>query len=102
MSENHHTQNRVSHHFSDEAVAMAEKSYEAVGDAIRKEPMTATLAMFGVGLAIGTAAAVLITRKPQPKSRAAAMAGTMECIGRSVLDSIREALPDAVRQHLPR
>jgi hypothetical protein len=97
MSHNHRSQNRVSEHFTDEAVAVAERSYEAVGEAIRKEPVAVTLAMFGIGVALGTAAAVMLTRKPQPSTT-----GTLESLGKHVLDSLRDVLPDAVRQHLPR
>lgn len=97
MSHNHHSPNRVSEHFTDEAVAIAERGYEAAGEAIRKEPVAITLAMFGVGLALGTAAAVMLTRKPR-----ASRSGTLESLGKHVMDSLRDVLPDAVRQHLPR
>ena len=97
MSHNHHTQNRVSGHFTAEAATMVERGREAVEKAIRKEPAAVTLAMFGIGLALGTAAAVLLTRKPRASQK-----GSLESLGRHVLNSLRDVLPDAVRQHLPR
>jgi hypothetical protein len=96
MSGNHH-HNRVSEHFADEAVGVAERGYEAVQDAIQKEPMAITLAAFGIGLAVGTAAAVLMTRSSRKSHQT-----SMESLGRRVYESLADALPESVRQHLPR
>lgn len=96
MSGNHH-HNRVSDHFADEAVGVAERGYEAVQDAIQKDPMAITLAAFGIGLAVGTATAVLMTRS----SRKAPLS-SMESLGRRVYESLADVLPESVRQHLPR
>jgi len=97
MSHNH--QNRVSEHFTDEAMEYAERGYEKVQEAIREEPLAATLAAFGIGLALGTAAAMLLSSS---RNEPVHTARGLESLGRRVLDSIREALPDAVSQHLPR
>jgi len=99
MSHNHH--NRVSEHFADEAVGVAERGYEAVQDAIQKEPMAITLAAFGIGLAVGTAAAVLMTRSNR-KSHLSSHLSSMESLGRRVYESMADVLPESVRQHLPR
>jgi len=96
MSQNHH-HNRVREHFEDEAVGVAERGYEAVQEAIQKEPMAVTLAAFGIGLAIGTAAAVMLSRSSQPSRRS-----NMEAFGRRIYDSLADVLPESVRQHLPR
>jgi len=95
MSHNHSHTNRVKEHFEDEAVGVAERGYEAVQDAIQKDPMTMTLAAFGIGLAIGTAAAVLLARRQSSPKH-------VESFGRRVLDSLADVLPESVRQHLPR
>jgi len=97
MSQNHHQTNRIQDHFTDEAVAYAEQGYEAVQEVIQKEPMAITLAAFGIGLAVGTAAAVMLARQ-SPPSRTQ----QLESFGKKILDSISEALPESVRQHLPR
>lgn len=96
MSENHH-QNRVKDHFENEAVGVAERSYEAVQEAIQKEPMAVTLAAFGIGIALGTAAAALLSRSNPPSRRS-----SMEAFGRRMYASLAEVLPESVRQHLPR
>ncbi len=97
MSHNHSHTNRVSDHFEDEAVGIAEQGYEAVQEAIQKDPMTITLAAFGIGMALGTAAAVLLTRRSAPTPRS-----HFESLGRRVFDSLADVLPESVRQHLPR
>jgi hypothetical protein len=95
MSHNH--QNRVREHFTDETVGVAERGYEAVQEAIQQEPMAVTLAAFGIGLAIGTGVAALLSRSHQSSHRS-----SMESFGRRIYESLADVLPDNVRQHLPR
>lgn len=97
MSGNHNrgSTNRVREHFPEGVAGVADQCYEAVEEAVQENPVAITLAVFGIGLAIGTAAAVMLSRPRRPSHLAMA-----ESIGRRVLDSVSEYLPASLQAHL--
>jgi hypothetical protein len=76
-----------------EPAGMGSAACGAVADSIRRAPMTALLVGFGAGLAVGCMAirAATQTRRQQQMSSA-------ERLGKSVLDSIKEMMPEALSE----
>ncbi len=62
---------------------------------IQRSPMIATLAVFGLGLGVGAIIGSLLADSAPPSRRQQA-----EALGRRVLDSLSDVLPDSVRRHL--
>ena len=61
---------------------------------IDEHPVAATLAVFGVGLGVGTLiGSLLADRQPAYGSRA-------EALGHRVLGAVRDAVPDSLRSYL--
>lgn len=64
-------------------------------DSIRENPMAATLTAFGLGVGVGAVVGVLLAEPPSRSRRQ-----TAEMLGRRMLDSIAESLPDSVRRYV--
>lgn len=64
-------------------------------DSIRENPMAATMAAFGLGVGVGAVIGMMLAEPPARTRRQ-----TAEMLGRRMLDSIAEALPESVRRHV--
>jgi hypothetical protein len=82
---------------ADQAESMGSEACEMVTDSIRRAPMTALLVGFGAGLAVGCMAirAATQTRRQQQMS-------TAERLGKSIMESLKEMVPDAVSERFSR
>lgn len=75
--------------------SLASRCCEFAEDSIRENPMAATLTAFGLGVGLGAVVGVLLAEPPSRSRRQ-----TAEVLGRRMLDSIAETLPDSVRRYV--
>jgi len=76
--------------------SMVGKSCDAAAETFQEYPIAATFGMFALGLGIGTAIGALMA-KPMGFVHERTQA---ENLGRRVLDSIAEYMPESVQRHL--
>jgi hypothetical protein len=74
--------------------------YQSMTDCVAKNPASSVLTMFGVGFGLGVLIGYALSEPVRPRSRWYDMRSA-ERLGRSVLDSIVNALPDSISSRLP-
>jgi hypothetical protein len=79
----------------DDPMALASHYCGVTEDLIRNNPMLVTVAVFGLGVGLGTLLSSQLAEPPTTSRR-----HTAEVLGRRMLDSIAEVLPDSIRRHV--
>ena len=69
---------------------------ETVAHPVQSHPISTTLLVFGAGLGLGALIGSMITESAPPKRHMS----QAEMLGRSLLDSLSAAMPDALARHL--
>ena|SRR5690606_22960485 len=75
--------------------SLVSRCCEYTEESLCENPMGATLAAFGVGVGLGAAIGMMLA-EPASKSRRQ----TAEALGRRMLDSVAESLPQSVRRYV--
>jgi hypothetical protein len=75
--------------------SLVSRCCEYTEESFRENPMAATLTAFGIGVGLGAAIGMMIA-EPASKSRRQ----TAEALGRRMLDSVAESLPQSVRRYV--
>lgn len=97
MSAQRH-ENRLREHWSEGEGGMSSMldQYCQMGsEAIRENPMMATMAAFGLGLGLGAMVGSMLAETGSMSRKR-----TAETIGQRVLESLADALPDPVRRRI--
>ena len=90
---------RIQNHLPDEEGGWglsADRCRRWMEESVEQNPLLATLAMFGIGLGVGVAVGSLLAEPESARRRRSA-----ETLGRRILESLSEAMPPSIKQHLP-
>ncbi|MBX3440436.1 MAG: hypothetical protein KF861_23300, partial [Planctomycetaceae bacterium] len=88
-------QNRIGRHMNEaggDEASLFSQCRDVTRETIEESPMLATLIAFGVGIGLGAAVGGMLVHADTGRRH-----WNAEALGRRVLDSIADALPDSVR-----
>jgi hypothetical protein len=86
---------RIQNELSGEGMS-AERCRRMMENSVEQNPLLVTLSMFGLGLGVGVVIGGLLAEPDSLRRRRSA-----ETLSRRILESLTEAMPQSLKQHLP-